>query len=116
MSARWPRATPPGMVKGLPFGKPPSPVISRPSRDQRRAGNDRVAASCVAHDRPMKIALIRREFSAISGAELYLQRLLGALVRAGNQVHLFAESWKETPAGVETHFLPVSGSRAKQPV
>jgi UDP-glucose:(heptosyl)LPS alpha-1,3-glucosyltransferase len=51
----------------------------------------------------MKLALLRRKFSATGGAELYLTRLLGALVKAGHEPHLFAEAWGATPEGVTFH-------------
>jgi UDP-glucose:(heptosyl)LPS alpha-1,3-glucosyltransferase len=63
----------------------------------------------------MKLALIRRQFSATGGAELYLQRLQVALAQAGHTVHLFAESWAGTPPSVKFHAVPVSGSRANRP-
>ena len=64
----------------------------------------------------MKLALIRRKFSATGCAELYLQRLLRALVKAGHASHLFAESWEVAPDGVALHQVSVSGSRAEKPV
>lgn len=61
----------------------------------------------------MKLALIRRHFSATGGAELYLQRLLSALGRARHEVHLFAERWTDAPPGVTPHEIPVGNpSRA----
>ncbi len=60
----------------------------------------------------MKIALIRRQFSATGGAELYLQRLLLALAEREHELHLFAESWSETPARVKLHPVKISASRA----
>ena len=63
----------------------------------------------------MKLALIRCSFSATGGAELYLQRLLAALALAGHEVHLFAESWAETPSGVKLHPVRCAGSRAQKP-
>lgn len=60
----------------------------------------------------MKLALIRRQFAAIGGAELYLQRLLKALVAAGHEPHLFAESWDEPVAGVTLRSVASAGSRA----
>lgn len=60
----------------------------------------------------MKLALIRRQFSATGGAELYLQRLLQALVRGGHEPHLFAESWEGQLEGVHLHAVPVTGKRA----
>jgi UDP-glucose:(heptosyl)LPS alpha-1,3-glucosyltransferase len=64
----------------------------------------------------MKLALIRRQFSATGGAELYLQRLLRALAQKGHELHLFAEAWKETPAEVRRHPVKVSGTRAQRAV
>lgn len=64
----------------------------------------------------MKLALIRRQFSATGGAELYLQRLLGALAEAGHEPHLFAESWGAPPPGVRLHPLRIDASRARRPV
>jgi len=64
----------------------------------------------------MKLALIRRQFSATGGAELYLQRLLGALVQRGHEPHLYAEAWNEQPDGAVFHRIPVTGSRAQRPV
>lgn len=63
----------------------------------------------------MKLALIRRQFTAVGGAELYLQRLLPALRDAGHEVHLLAETWESPPAGVTLHALSVSGTRAQRP-
>lgn len=64
----------------------------------------------------MKLALIRRQFSATGGAELYLQRLLQALVKSGHEPHLFAESWEGQLSGVQLHAVPTSGDRAQRPV
>ena len=64
----------------------------------------------------MKLALIRRQFAATGGAELYLQRLLGALAKRGQEVHLFAESWSESIQGVVFHSVAAVGSRAMRPV
>ncbi len=62
----------------------------------------------------MKLALIRRKFDAGGGAELYTQRLLTALVEAGHDVHLFAESWAEAPAQVRFHPVGVRAPRASR--
>ena len=51
----------------------------------------------------MKLALIRHQFAATGGAELYLHRLLTHLVAQGHEPHLFAESWDETQDGVTFH-------------
>ncbi len=64
----------------------------------------------------MKLALIRRQFSATGGAELYLQRLLGALTAAGHETHLFAEKWQGQAEGVRFHNIHVVGSRAERPL
>ena len=64
----------------------------------------------------MKLALIRRQFSATGGAELYVQRLLGALTAAGHETHLFAEKWQGQAAGVQFHSVNVEGSRAERPL
>jgi UDP-glucose:(heptosyl)LPS alpha-1,3-glucosyltransferase len=64
----------------------------------------------------MKLALIRRRFAATGGAELYLQRLLDALVAGGHEVHLFAEAWENPPPGVRFHTVEAGGSRAERPV
>jgi len=63
----------------------------------------------------MKLALIRRQFSATGGAELYVQRLLGALTSAGHETHLFAEKWQGQAAGVQFHTIHADGSRAERP-
>lgn len=64
----------------------------------------------------MKLALIRRQFSATGGAELYVQRLLGALAAAGHETHLFAEKWQGQAAGVQFHKVSVEGSRSERPL
>lgn len=64
----------------------------------------------------MKLALIRHQFAATGGAELYLQRLLGGLVAQGHEPHLFAAAWDATQDGVNFHRVTTSGSRATRPV
>lgn len=64
----------------------------------------------------MKLALIRRQYSATGGAELYLQRLLKALGEAGHELHLFAERWQDPPPGVTAHPITISASRANRPL
>ncbi|MBI4661670.1 MAG: glycosyltransferase family 4 protein [Verrucomicrobia bacterium] len=63
----------------------------------------------------MKIALIRRQFSSTGGAELYLQRLLGALAAAGHELHLLTEAWPNAAPGVMIHPVAAGGSRAHRP-
>ena len=60
----------------------------------------------------MKLALIRRQFTATGGAELYLQRLLGALAARGHELHLFAEGWDNSPANVTLHRVETNATRA----
>jgi UDP-glucose:(heptosyl)LPS alpha-1,3-glucosyltransferase len=64
----------------------------------------------------MKLALIRRQFSATGGAELYVQRLLAALTSAGHETHLYAEKWQGQAAGVQFHTVPVDAPRAERPL
>ncbi len=64
----------------------------------------------------MKLALIRRQYSATGGAELYVQRLLGALTTAGHETHLFAEKWQGQAEGVMFHSVSVDGTRAEKPL
>ncbi|MEI7807758.1 MAG: glycosyltransferase family 4 protein [Verrucomicrobiota bacterium] len=64
----------------------------------------------------MKLALIRRQFSATGGAELYLQGLLTALAGRSHELHLFAESWSEIPAAAKLHAVNISGRRATRPL
>lgn len=42
----------------------------------------------------MKIAFIKSRFLIHGGAERYLERLIDRLLSLGNEIHLFAESWK----------------------
>ena len=64
----------------------------------------------------MKLALIRRQFASVGGAELYLQRLLAALVAAGHDIHLYTERWEGAAEGVTVHEVPVKARRALRPV
>jgi len=60
----------------------------------------------------MNIALARREFGAGGGAELYLQRLIGALRDEGHGVVLVTSDAKAKPEGVEVRRVLLSGSRS----
>lgn len=62
----------------------------------------------------MKIALVRRAWSQAGGAELYLDRLIGALATAGHEAHLFAESWGRLPEKVTLHPIAPTGSRSSR--
>lgn len=62
----------------------------------------------------MKIVLIRRRFSAVGGGELYLQRLIEALLMRGHSLHLLSESWtpsKDLKANIQHHVVPRARSR-----
>jgi len=60
----------------------------------------------------MKLALVRRQFSATGGAELYLHRLLRALAERNHELHLFTESWEAMPEGAALHPIKISATRA----
>ena len=62
----------------------------------------------------VKLALIRRQFAATGGAELYLQRLVPALSGKGHEIHLFAEQWSGSPEGVVMHRVTVDASRSQR--
>jgi UDP-glucose:(heptosyl)LPS alpha-1,3-glucosyltransferase len=62
----------------------------------------------------MNLALIRRRFSSSGGAELYAQRLMSALTRAGHAVHLLTEGWEGAPEGVHVHPIRASQSRSQR--
>lgn len=64
----------------------------------------------------MKLALIRRKFSSSGGAELYLQRLMDALVDAGHSLHLFTESWEGLGAKIQVHVIPTAARRSQRPI
>lgn len=57
----------------------------------------------------MKIALIRKKYSDFGGAELYIRRLAERLADSGNEVHLFANSWKikSGAKGIIFHKIPI---------
>lgn len=83
---------------------------------QAGACSQLVRPDTLSHTEVMKLALIRRQFSATGGAELYLQRLMTALAGAGHEVHLFAEAWSGQAREVKLHAVPVTGNRATRPV
>jgi UDP-glucose:(heptosyl)LPS alpha-1,3-glucosyltransferase len=60
----------------------------------------------------MKVAVVRRRFSSTGGAELYVQRLIGALTAAGHEVHLISEKWSEAPDKVLVHKMSGNQSRS----
>lgn len=64
----------------------------------------------------MKIALIRRRFTNVGGAELYAQRLLQGLAHAGHEVFLFTEAWDASPESVTVRLVPNTAARARRAV
>lgn len=62
----------------------------------------------------MRLALVRRRFDPCGGAELYLHRLLAALVASGLRPEVIAESWSDAPDGVRLHPAPASGNRLER--
>jgi UDP-glucose:(heptosyl)LPS alpha-1,3-glucosyltransferase len=63
----------------------------------------------------MKLALVRRAFSPVGGAELYLQRLIAGLASAGHEIHLLTESWSDSPPELHIHPLSSTTSRSRRP-
>ena len=57
----------------------------------------------------MRVALIRRRYTAFGGAERYTESVAQGLARRGHEVHLFAERWAGRGAapGVTLHRVPV---------
>jgi UDP-glucose:(heptosyl)LPS alpha-1,3-glucosyltransferase len=64
----------------------------------------------------MKLALIRRHYSATGGAELYLRRLMTALAQQGHELHLFTEAWPAEGTPAQLRLQPVAGPRAWRPL
>jgi UDP-glucose:(heptosyl)LPS alpha-1,3-glucosyltransferase len=55
---------------------------------------------------PLRVGLIRQRYVASGGAERYLQAVAEELVARGNEVHLFANTWAETP-GITVHSVRI---------
>jgi UDP-glucose:(heptosyl)LPS alpha-1,3-glucosyltransferase len=60
----------------------------------------------------MKIAFVRLRYSAIGGAERYLDELARQLVARGHEVHIFASEWKSGPGAERLTFHRVPTIRA----
>ena len=54
----------------------------------------------------MKIALIHKTFSSYGGTERYITNLSKALLKAGHEVHIFANKWVEDDA-IHFHKVPI---------
>jgi UDP-glucose:(heptosyl)LPS alpha-1,3-glucosyltransferase len=58
----------------------------------------------------VKIAIIRKQYTAFGGAERYLGRLASALTQGGHEVHVYANRWSETgDPRVVVHRVPMLG-------
>jgi len=64
----------------------------------------------------VKLALIRRRFSSVGGAELYVQRLVQSLSEGGHELHFFTEQWDSPPTGTLLHLVPPASSRSMRAV
>jgi UDP-glucose:(heptosyl)LPS alpha-1,3-glucosyltransferase len=60
----------------------------------------------------MKIALVRREWSSVGGAELYLKRMLTTLCKEGHQVILVTADEPDELPGADVRRVGLSGDRA----
>nr|MBP8699825.1 glycosyltransferase [Syntrophorhabdaceae bacterium] len=49
----------------------------------------------------MKIAVIRQKYSDFGGAERYTAALIESLLKAGHEVHVFANEWKMKDDGLK---------------
>lgn len=54
----------------------------------------------------MKIALIHKNFSHYGGTERYITNLSRALLKAGHEVHVFANKWEDAE-GIHFHKVPM---------
>jgi UDP-glucose:(heptosyl)LPS alpha-1,3-glucosyltransferase len=55
----------------------------------------------------MKIGVIRQRYTAIGGAERYLDGLIRELVARGHDVHVFSNSWQSGASGFTFHHVPM---------
>jgi len=62
----------------------------------------------------VKVALVRRRFSAVGGGELYLQRLMAALLNRGHSLHLLSESWDALAPDIQHHPISSGHSRGQR--
>ena len=54
----------------------------------------------------MKVALIHKTFSSYGGTERYITNLSKALLKAGHEVHVFANRWANAD-GIQFHKVPI---------
>jgi UDP-glucose:(heptosyl)LPS alpha-1,3-glucosyltransferase len=50
----------------------------------------------------VKIALIRKKYSAFGGAERYVDSLVGHLLELGHEIHIFANKWESATHNLQT--------------
>lgn len=62
----------------------------------------------------MKVALVRRRFSSVGGGELYLQRLMSALLTRGHSLHLLSQSWDGLDPCIQHHPIASGHSRGQR--
>jgi UDP-glucose:(heptosyl)LPS alpha-1,3-glucosyltransferase len=55
----------------------------------------------------MKIGVIRQRYTAIGGAERYLDGLIRELIARGHDVHVFSNSWQSGTEGFTFHHVPM---------
>lgn len=55
----------------------------------------------------MKIGVIRQRYTAIGGAERYLDGLIRELLARGHEIHVFANSWESGAQGFTFHRVPM---------
>lgn len=55
----------------------------------------------------MKIGVIRQRYTAIGGAERYLDAVIRELTARGHEVHVFASAWRGDSSGFTFHRVPV---------
>ena len=55
----------------------------------------------------MRIGVIRQRYTAIGGAERYLDGLIRELIARGHEVHVFANSWQSGTEGFTFHRVPM---------
>jgi UDP-glucose:(heptosyl)LPS alpha-1,3-glucosyltransferase len=58
----------------------------------------------------VKIAIIRKQYTAFGGAERYLERLASTLTEGGHEVHVYANRWSDAAdSRVVVHRVPMLG-------
>ena len=63
----------------------------------------------------MRIGIIKHSYTPYGGAETFLARFIGELLKRGHTLDLFTESWPARE-GVRVHLIKSSGSRSARPL